>query len=64
MLEMLAPDLIRNSEAVEEEQRMEPNYSGLRAAVVRLLRADQSTPDTELSRQLRQRTDTSFPPQH
>jgi hypothetical protein len=64
MLEALAPDLTLNSKAVEEEQRRESNYSCLRVAVVCLLRADQSTQDTELSRQLRQRTDNLFPPDH
>jgi hypothetical protein len=42
----------------------EPNHSGLRMAIIRLLCDDQSTPDTQLSRPLRQPTDNSFPTEH
>jgi hypothetical protein len=52
MLEAFAPDLRKNSEEVEMKLRKEPNYNGLRAAVIRLLHADQSASDTELSQRL------------
>jgi hypothetical protein len=55
LVEKWAQQLKANSEEIEAEQRREPNHMGLRAAVIRVLGADQGASDAELARHLRER---------
>jgi len=56
MLEEAGQVLIQNAGVVEQRNRQKPDYDSLRAAVIRLLRVGQQTPDSELIRILRSQT--------
>jgi hypothetical protein len=62
ILDQYAPDLKANTEQIEQEQRRKPNYNGLRAAVIRVLKADESLSDSVLSQQLGEHPNPFYPP--